>query len=53
VIALWIISGLVVAGAAWALARSWQRRVRYGDLGVVSHAWVAEQRLGRGSDSQR
>ncbi|MEO8075068.1 MAG: hypothetical protein ABI818_01985 [Acidobacteriota bacterium] len=51
-IAVWIISASVIAVVAWAIVRSWQRRVRYGDLGVVSHQWVAEQRLGRG-DSQR
>jgi hypothetical protein len=52
VIAVWIVSALLVAAFVWAIVRSWQRRVRYGDLGVVSHQWVAEQRLGRG-DSQR
>jgi hypothetical protein len=49
---LWILGGLAVVGAIFALARSWQRRGGDEDLGSVSHQWVAEHRLGHANDSR-
>jgi hypothetical protein len=50
---MWIVVGLVVAGAIIAFATSWRRRDRLDDLGAVSHQWMAEQRLGQTNDPRR
>lgn len=51
---LWIVVGLGIAGAVAALVTSWQRgRDQHADLGTVSHQWIAEHRLGQGTDSRR
>ena len=47
VLALCVVGGIVMVGAAWL------RRRRGADLGTISDQWIAEQRLGRGTDSQR
>jgi hypothetical protein len=51
--ASWIVLGVGVAVAILMLATSWLRRDHDGDLGSVSHQWVAEQRMGQGHDPQR
>jgi hypothetical protein len=44
---------LVVATAVVALLAAWRRGDQPADLGVVSHQWIAEHRLGSGQDSRR
>ena len=48
----WILLVLGIAGAVVMQATSRLRRDQYGDLGTVSHHWIAEQRLGQGQNSQ-
>jgi len=50
---IWVIVGLGIVGAIVALATSWRRFDSHADLGAVSHHWIAEQRMGPGSDSRR
>jgi hypothetical protein len=53
---LWIVVALLVVAAVAALAPIWLRRDQRSDradLGTVSHQWIAEQRLGHGSDRHR
>jgi hypothetical protein len=50
VIALWLVVGLVVAGVILVVTRD---RGGAPDLGVVSHQWIAEHRLGYGEDTPR
>ncbi|HXD15827.1 MAG TPA: hypothetical protein VN654_02350 [Vicinamibacterales bacterium] len=42
-----------IMSAVVTLARFWARRNQDGDLGTVSHHWIAERRLGQGENSQR
>ncbi len=46
-ITLSVAIGVGVVIAVLAFARSWFRRDKDPDLGVVSEHWVTEQRLGR------
>jgi LPXTG-motif cell wall-anchored protein len=50
---VWIVVGLVIAGALAALIFSRRRRDPFDDLGAVSHQWIAEQRLGQSNDLRR
>lgn len=50
---VWVIVALGIAGAIVALVTAWRRGDRLGDLGSVSHQWIAEHRLGSGQDSGR
>jgi hypothetical protein len=50
---IWVVVGLGIVGAIIALVTSWRRTDSQADLGAVSHHWIAEQRLGPGSDSRR
>jgi hypothetical protein len=50
---VWIVLGMGIAVAGLVLATSWLRRDHEGNLGSVSHQWIAEQRMGQGHDSQR
>lgn len=50
---LWVVVGLGIVGAVVGLITSWQRHDHRADLGAVSHQWIAEHRLGPGSDSHR
>ena len=52
-ITLWVVVGLGVAGGILALIASWRGGDHTADLGVVSHQWLAEHRLGSGQDSRR
>jgi hypothetical protein len=49
----WVVVVLGVVIAAIALVTSWRRGDQSTDLGVVSHQWIAEHRLGSGQDSRR
>jgi hypothetical protein len=49
----WIVLAVFIGGAIVMLATSRLRRHQIGDLGTVSHQWIAEQRLGQEHDSQR
>jgi hypothetical protein len=51
--AVWVVIGLSVAGALVAAFTSWRRGVADVDLGMVSHQWISEHRLGQGEDSSR
>jgi hypothetical protein len=50
--ALLVILTLGLAGAI-AFLRTWRRSDPSKDLGVVSHQWIAEHRLGSELDSRR
>jgi hypothetical protein len=50
---IWVVIAVAVIGAAIALAASWRRADEPADLGAVSHQWIAEHRLGGGSDWRR
>lgn len=50
---LWVVLGLGVVGSVIALVTSWRRGDRQTDMGAVSSQWIAEQRLGSGSDARR
>jgi hypothetical protein len=41
-----------LAAALFALVSAWQRNER-ADMGAVSSQWIAEHRMGSGSDSRR
>jgi hypothetical protein len=49
----WIVLGMGIAVAVFMLATSWFRRDLGGDLGSVSHQWLAEQRMGQEHGPQR
>lgn len=50
---LWVVFALGIAGAVVALVTSLRRGDRLGDLGAVSHQWIAEHRSGPEQDSRR
>jgi hypothetical protein len=49
----WTLLAVGIGGAVVMLVRAWVRRDRYPDHGTVSHQWIAEQRLGQGSNPPR
>jgi hypothetical protein len=53
VVVFWILVAIGVAGVVAMLAKSWVRRDPDGDLGTVSHQWIAEQRFGQDRNAQR
>ncbi len=50
---VWVVVGIGVVGAIIAVITAWRRFDSRADLGAVSHHWIAEQRMGPGSDSRR
>jgi len=50
---IWIVVALTIAAAIVILLATWRRRDQPGDLGVVSHQWIAEHRLSSEPDSRR
>lgn len=51
--AIWVVVGIVVAGAIVALISLWQRGDQGADMGAVSNQWISEHRLGQNNDSRR
>jgi hypothetical protein len=50
---LWVLGGLIIAGALVALVTSWRHAGHQTDLGSVSNQWIAEHRSASGQDSHR
>jgi hypothetical protein len=50
--AIWVVIGVGLAAGMVALVAAWQRNERR-DMGAVSSQWIAEHRMGSGSDSRR
>ena len=49
---IWILAGIAIVGAVFALVLSWQRHNKEQDMGAVSHQWIAEHRMGHANDSR-
>ena len=49
--AVWVVVGLGLAAGIVAFVSAWQRNER-ADMGAVSNQWIAEHRMGSGSDSR-